>query len=84
MKLWEKKKKKKKKTYYLTSGGKMNLSDKSVLNSITSCYMFSCFLFFFPLFVFLFFFNDDGDLRLEKEEISFSFDSPNRCGLCRA
>ena len=55
MKLWEKKKKKKK-TYYLTSGGKMNLSDKSVLNSITSCYMFSCFLFFFPLFVFLFFF----------------------------
>ena len=78
------KKNEKKKTFYLTLGGKMNLSDKSVLNSITSCLMFSGFLFFFPLFGFFFFLNDDGDLRLKREEISFSFDSLNRCGLCRA
>ena len=37
MKLDEKNKKTTTKKFYLTFSGKMNLSDKSVLNSITSC-----------------------------------------------
>ena len=51
-------------------------------NELLNVFLFS-FLFSFVWF-FFFFFNDDGDLRLKREEISFSFDSLNRCGLCRA
>ena len=55
-------------------------------NELLNVFLFS-FLFSFVCLSFSFFFfflNDDGDLRLKKEEIRFSFDSPNRCGLCRA
>ena len=51
-------------------------------NELLNVFLLS-FLFSFVCLPFSFL-NDDGDLRPKKKEISFSFDSPNRCGLCRA